>query len=191
MAKGKENSLDMSGLEIECADVTATGDIVAAGTVTAAGITNTGAVTQSANMTLSSGADLIFSGTTGQSELTFTDNLADALSVKITGGADYLVFDSTNSNEKLTILSATTQKLGFYGTTPVVQPTALTAQLTSITHTSPGTPDYAVQDLVQNTGFGFATADEGNTVLSVILNLQTRVAELEAKLEALGLVAAN
>lgn len=71
------------------------------------------------------------------------------------------------------------------------QPAALTAQLTSITHTAPGTPDYAVQDLVQNTGFGFATADEGNTVLGVILNLQTRLAEVEARLEAIGAVAAN
>ncbi len=81
-----------------------------------------GAQTLTGNTTLGSGADLIFSGTTGQSEITFTDNLADALSVKITGGADMLVFDSTDANEKLTILSAITQKLGFYGTAPVAQP---------------------------------------------------------------------
>lgn len=71
------------------------------------------------------------------------------------------------------------------------QPAALTAQLTAITHTAPGTPDYAIQDLVQNTGFGFVTADEGNTVLKVIANLQARCAELEARLESLGMVAAN
>ncbi len=71
------------------------------------------------------------------------------------------------------------------------QGAALTAQLTSITHTAPGTPDYAVQNLTQTTPFGFVTADEGNTVLSVILNLQVRMAELEARLEALGLVVAN
>ena len=71
------------------------------------------------------------------------------------------------------------------------QGAALSAQLTSITHTAPGTPDYAIQNLVQNTGFGFATADEGNTVLSVILNLQTRLAEVEARLEGVGLVIAN
>lgn len=65
------------------------------------------------------------------------------------------------------------------------QSTALTTQLTSITHTSPGTPDYAIQN-VTLAGYGFATADEGNTVLSVILNLQTRVAELETKLKANG-----
>lgn len=78
--------------------------------------------------------------------------------------------------------------LGFYNVIPVVRPTALTTQLTSLTHVAAGTPDYALQDLVQNTGFGFVTKDEGNTVLSVILNLQIRVAELETKLRALGLL---
>jgi hypothetical protein len=66
--------------------------------------------------------------------------------------------------------------------------TAQTAALTDITFTAPGTADYAIQDLVQNTGFGFVTKDEGNTVLSVIKNLQDRVAELEARLEDLGIV---
>ena len=85
--------------------------------------------------------------------------------------------------------TATTQKLAFYNSTPIVKPTALTTQLTSITHTAPGTPDYALQDLVQPEGFGFVTKDEGNSVLSVILNLQTRLSELETKLKALGLIA--
>lgn len=66
---------------------------------------------------------------------------------------------------------------------------ALTTQLTSITSTAPGTPDYAIQDLVNSSAFGFVTKDEGNTVLSVIANLQTRVAELETRLKALNLIA--
>lgn len=66
---------------------------------------------------------------------------------------------------------------------------ALTAQLTTITSTAPGTPDYAIQDLTSTTPFGFASKDEGNTVLSVIANLQTRVAQLESRLQALGLIA--
>ena len=81
------------------------------------------------------------------------------------------------------------QKISFFGVAPVVQPTELTDELTTITHTSPGTPDYAVQDLVQNTGFGFVTKDEGNTVLSVIRNLQIRLNEMETKLASLGLLA--
>lgn len=66
---------------------------------------------------------------------------------------------------------------------------ALTAQLTTVTFTAPGSPDYAVQDLTQTTPFGFVTKDEGNTVLSVIANLQTRVAQLESRLQALNLIA--
>ena len=59
--------------------------------------------------------------------------------------------------------------------------TALTTALTTIAHTTPGTPDYNLQNLVQNTGFGFATADEGNSTLAVIANLQARVAALETR----------
>lgn len=62
---------------------------------------------------------------------------------------------------------------------------ALTAQLTTITHTAPGTPDYAIQDLVDTGGFGFKTKDEGNSVLKVVANLQTRLAEVEARLQTL------
>ena len=71
------------------------------------------------------------------------------------------------------------------------QASALTTQLTSITHTAPGTPDYAVQDLINSSAWGFATKDEGNTVLSVIANLQARLAQVEAALEGVGIVAAN
>lgn len=71
------------------------------------------------------------------------------------------------------------------------QQAALTAQLTSITHTAPGTPDYAIQDLINSSAYGFVTKDEGNTVLSVIKNLQVRVAELEARLEAMALIKSN
>ena len=71
------------------------------------------------------------------------------------------------------------------------QGAALTAQDTTITHTAPGTADYAIQALTSTTPFGFVTADEGNTVLKVIANLQTRLAEVEARLEAVGLVIAN
>jgi hypothetical protein len=80
---------------------------------------------------------------------------------------------------------------GFYGTTPVVQGAALTTQLTSITSTAPGTADFAIQDLTQSTPFGFVTKDEGNTVLAVIANLQARLAQVEARLETVGLIAAN
>lgn len=98
---------------------------------------------------------------------------------------------SHNGPEGTNIGIATTDKVGFYGVTPVVQGSALTAQLTSITHTAPGTPDYAIQNLTTTTPYGFVSADEGNTVLSVIANLQARLAQVETALENIGIVAAN
>lgn len=65
---------------------------------------------------------------------------------------------------------------------------ANTAALTTITFTAPGTADYAIQDLTDTGGFGFATKDEGNSVLSVVANLQARVAELESKLQTYGIL---
>ena len=56
------------------------------------------------------------------------------------------------------------------------------AALTTITHTAPGTPDYAVQDLINASAYGFVTKDEGNSVLSVIKNLQQRVLDLETRI---------
>ena len=87
------------------------------------------------------------------------------------------------------IMGASGGTAGFFGTTPVTKATAMTAQLTTITASAPGTPDYAIQDLVAATGYGFVTADEGQSVLKVIANLQTRVGELETKLKAYGLLA--
>lgn len=97
-----------------------------------------------------------------------------------------------NSPDGAQIGVSATEKVGFFGATPVVQPTALTAQLTTLTPAdAAGTPDYAIAAITQTTPYGFAAAAEAITVLYVIANLQTRLAEVEAKLEALGLVAAN
>lgn len=81
--------------------------------------------------------------------------------------------------------------IGFFGVTPTTRQTELTDELTTITHTAPGTPDYAIAAPVDSAGgsaFGFSTADEFNTAMSVIANLQTRVNELETKLTAYGLL---
>lgn len=68
---------------------------------------------------------------------------------------------------------------------------AMTAQLTTITHTAPGTPDYAIQNVTASSPYGFVTADEANSVLKVIANLQVRLAEVEAILEGINAVASN
>ena len=51
--------------------------------------------------------------------------------------------------------------------------------LTALTHTAPTTPDYAIQALTTTSPYGFVSADEGNTVLKVIVNLALRVKALE------------
>lgn len=125
------------------------------------------------------GSDWIFNSenVTANDEILFTNFTAYRFDAEVEIDGD-LNHDGTN--------------IGFFGTAPTTKQTELTDELTSITHTAPGTPDYAIQDLIDSSAgacFGFATKDEGNTVLSVVLNLQTRVNELETKLVAYGLLA--
>ena len=62
------------------------------------------------------------------------------------------------------------------------------AALTTITCSNPTSADYDITNLTQTNPYGFASADEGQTVLTVIKNLQTRLAELESKLQTMGLL---
>ena len=88
---------------------------------------------------------------------------------------DIFLADTTNGCK---IGTTTSQKIGFWNTTPIVQPAALTAQLTDITgDITPVTPDYVVT--ATNGGWGFGSQDEFETAMNVINNLQTRVQELE------------
>lgn len=81
--------------------------------------------------------------------------------------------------------------VGFFGTAPTTKQTALTSALTNITHTGPSTPDYAIATPIDSgagSAWGFSTQDEFETIMSVVLNLQTRINELESKLQAYGLL---
>lgn len=83
-------------------------------------------------------------------------------------------------------------KTGARFTIDGVNPAALTAQLTTITPAdAAGTPDYAIAAVTNSSPFGFSNAAEAITLLYVIRNLQVRLAEVEARLEAAGLVLAN
>lgn len=87
---------------------------------------------------------------------------------------------------------SSTDLVGFWGKAPVDQPAALTAQLTTLVPAdAEGTPDYATAAITSTTPFGFASAQEAITVLYVVKNLQVRLAEVEARLEECGIVAAN
>ena len=145
-------------------------------------LTFNGALTganDTASLTLNYGK-LIFNSDTfsGYGEIQITDNLADALSIKITSGADIMVFDTTNSNEKLTILSAITQKLGFYGTTPVAQLAG--ANQAALTDSTGGSADGTVADV---------TAAHDQTILNNnFADIVRLVNQLRADLVSLGLI---
>ena len=66
---------------------------------------------------------------------------------------------------------------------------AATTALTDITQAGTFTPDYAVQAITNSSPFGFVNAAEAETVISVVQNNKTRLAELEAVLQAAGLIA--
>ena len=82
--------------------------------------------------------------------------------------------------------------VGFFGTTPASQQAALTAQHATLTQAGTDSGDVAIQaaaDSSAGAAFGFANAAEFEAVVACVLNLMTRVQELEDKLQAYGLLA--
>lgn len=126
--------------------------------------------------------------------LLFSDASADTVQVGAATASDsakFYVAGKISTSGEMEIngdLNHDGTNIGFFGVAPTTRQTELTDELTTVTFSAPGTPDYAIQDLVVATGYGFVTADEAQTVLSVIANLQTRVNELETKLTAYGLL---
>lgn len=81
--------------------------------------------------------------------------------------------------------------IAFHGATPCDQSDAPTAELTALTSNGSSSADYAIQALTNSTPYGFKTADEGETVLEVIINLQTIVGEIVDCLQEKGLMASS
>ena len=105
---------------------------------------------------------------------------------------DSLESNTPKSDGGMQVGQSSSDLVGFWGKAPVDQPAALTAALTTITPAdAEGTPDYAIAGVTNSCAYGFASAQEAITILYVIKNLQTRVAELEARLEECGIVASN
>ncbi len=121
-------------------------------------------------------ADTLNFGTSGAVDGGLSWSTADQLDIK---AVDTIVISAQKAGGN--------PLLSFYGGTPVVQAAAMTANLTTITHTAPGTPDYALQNVVDSdvgSAWGFASQDEGNTLLQVVERLQAEVAELRAMVGA-------
>ena len=137
-----------------------------------------------------SGATTNFAIRTNAGNIVFNEG-GDASTDFRVESSNYDALFIDGGNDSIDIMHNAAGKIAFFAVTPVVRQTELTDELTTITHTAAGTPDFVVQDLVDSgvgSAFGFATKDEGNTVLSVIVNLQARVNELETKLTAYGLL---
>lgn len=135
--------------------------------------------------TTSAGVIADFSATAG---LVLNEGGAAAMDFRVeSDNYDALFIDS--SENSIAVMNHASGKVGFFATAPATKQTALTTALTTVTHSAPGSPDYAIADLTNSGGYGFVALDEGLTVLSVIANLQTRVNELETKLKAYGLLA--
>ncbi len=123
--------------------------------------------------------------------------------ISITTSANLEFLDKGNDDG--TILKyASSQKLGFWGTTPADQPAAIsalnlygavTAGFTTIEVTT--TASYVYTTTLQGltigtvTGYKFTSVDEANTILHVVKRLWDRTAEMETALEEIGLIAAN
>lgn len=105
---------------------------------------------------------------------------------------DSLVIKSALSSGGTQAGQSSSDLWAVHGKTPTDQCAALTAALTTITPAdAAGTPDYAIAAVTNSSPYGFSNAAEAITLLYVIKNLQTRLAEVEAILEEKGLCAAN
>lgn len=146
---------------------------------------------------ITSGANGLILTTTGATNVTLpttgtliTDSSPSTLTNKTLGTTTFS--DAANiildANIGTRIGTATGQKLGFYNATPVARQAALTAALTQITFSEPAATDFAIASVSNVTPFGFTTANEGNTVMKVINNLQVRVDQLESRLQSYGLL---
>lgn len=105
---------------------------------------------------------------------------------------DSLETNTPKTGGGYTVGQSASDLVGFHGKAPCDQAAALTAQLTTITPAdAAGTPDYAIQAVINSSAYGFASAQELISFIYVVRNLQVRLAEVEALLEEKGLCAEN
>jgi len=65
----------------------------------------------------------------------------------------------------------------------------LTTKLTLVSADAPAIPNYSLSGHVTNSSaYGLSTADDFKTLLTVVINLQNRVNDLEARLKTIVLV---
>jgi hypothetical protein len=157
-------------------------DVTATGVNAFVGI----AVAEADNTDGADGAIEVEVYTEGDFELTGTFNSITDVGMPAYGDDNYAV---------VVALGATSVRIGrvvrFVSTTKAIiaiQPNGVgaleVAPLTTITIAdAAGSPDYALQAVINSNAFGFASAAEAISTLYVIQNLQRRVLDLEARLK--------
>jgi hypothetical protein len=81
-------------------------------------------------------------------------------------------------------------KISFWGATPVAQAAALTTALTTIAHTSLTAPVYVLTTMLSGSSvYKFVNVTMAQSFIHVVINAQTRLRELEAVVDNLGLQA--
>ena len=131
-----------------------------------------------------------------------TSGAVSATSIEVTDGGDItltaasnVVLDATTGTK---IGTAATQKLGFYNTTPVVQPTAYTQTFATAdkTHAARTSSAVATDAATQATPYGYATQAQADAIITAINAVRADLADTAQllnsvidDLQALGLIA--
>ena len=124
----------------------------------------------------------------------------------VSGGTDIADADrgdydtiGTGEDDGSVLGAATTDKVGFWGMAPSVQVSAFTAAVTVTTQpviiTTVDNTDILAADGVvtlmaaqSDTGWGFKTVNNAQSFLQVIVALESRVAEIDSRLQTLGIM---
>lgn len=112
-------------------------------------------------------------------------NICSRQRERFTGDASNGSTDWTNADSdfKTNGIGEFGSGIGLFGTTPPAQAAAMTTPQTNLGVSGPSTPDFSPA-VTNSSPYGLTTADEFETVLEVIFNLQIRVNELEAMLDS-------
>lgn len=109
------------------------------------------------------------------------------------GYATGCTFRKTNGGDSTAfyINEGTSVSCSFRAVAAATQGAALTVAHAALTQAGTDSGDVAIQAITSVTPFGFANAAEGEAVIACVRNAMVRLAEIEARLEAAGIVAAN
>lgn len=105
-------------------------------------------------------------------------------------GCIFIHTDAASAYTTLYINTGTNTNATFRATTPAAQGAALTAAKPTFTIAdAEGSADNAIAAVINSSAFGFSNAAELITLLYKVQNIHTRLGELEARLQAIGLIA--